>query len=147
MITMKIIPVLCFSLLIPLPGLSMEVFCTKSQCDAMAIPAYETVYVMDGHRVSEAELSSKYFGNVKSAEEGLKVWQRVQKTSDYTALVEAAQNAGEGLQKLLMDYKLESLPAFVCARTTERGLEKGVVYGGRYANAVQQCSAWARGTR
>lgn len=122
-----------------------EVFCLHDQCQSLSIPADIKKYVIDEHRKVEDKINAKYLKDAKTESEGLAAWQQIQKGPEFQELAAAATQAGEGMQKILMDYKLEKIPAFVCHRSLNGSNQVGVVYGGTYLSAIQLCTQWIRG--
>ncbi len=122
-----------------------EVFCLHDECSSLSIPGTVKTYVLDGHRKVEDKINAKYLQGAKNEREGLAAWQLIQKGPEFIELVDAATLAGEAMQKVMLDYKLKKIPAFICRRSLNNIPQIGIVYGGTYPTAVQSCTQWIRG--
>lgn len=130
---------------------SMEVFCTKFQCEKMGlkiVPSNTVVYVVDAHLRTADKINSTYMRGVKTLAQAEAIIPELEKTTLYQQMISQMKSAGEGLQKVIRDYDLKKLPAFVCHREAlGTGVkEQAVIYGGNFKRAENTCSLWvARG--
>lgn len=128
---------------------SLDVYCTSQQVPALGLTGVDPskIFIVDAHKVAEEQLNSKYLRNVKSIEEAQKIWPLIESSPEFRSMVDSGERAGLAIKKILADYRLDYLPAFVCTKQNNDSATIGVIYGGTYSNALTECGQWvpARG--
>lgn len=128
----------------------MEIFCTQSQCDKLGVSSAilnSDIYIIDSHLISANKLSDTFLQGDTTLEQAEAKLPAIQNSSLYKEMISELKRSGEGLQKIVADYQLKRLPAFVCKRQnlTTQLIDVAVVYGGSYANASSVCTRWVNG--
>ncbi|MEH6454897.1 MAG: hypothetical protein V7749_01115 [Cocleimonas sp.] len=132
----------------------IEVFCTYSQCKDLGLvsvkPINTQIYILDAHLVYADKINKGQLKGVTSLESAKLMLPKIERTENYKKMVIGLKESGTGINKVVNDYKLDKLPAFVChplIRTTVNEFEFGVIYGGSFQKASALCTKWQRRIR
>jgi hypothetical protein len=128
----------------------LEVFCTQSQCEKIGVSSSllnVDVYIIDSHLITANKLSETYLKGDTTLEQAEAKLPAIQNSILYNEMISQLKRSGEGLQKIVSEYQLKRLPAFVCKRqnVTTGHINIAVVYGGSYTTASSTCSHWVNG--
>lgn len=131
-------------------SMPLEVFCTQSQCEQIGVSSAllnVDVYIIDSHLISANKLSETFLKGDTTLEQAEAKLPAIQSSALYKEMITQLKRSGEGLQKIVADYQLKRLPAFVCKRQNVHTgqVEIAAVYGGSYATATERCTSWIFG--
>lgn len=123
---------------------SLDVYCTSQQVSAVGLTGVDPsrIFIIDAHKVAEERLNKKFLAHVKSIEEAEDIWPQIQGSPEFRTMVDSGERAGMAIKKILVDYRLDYLPAFVCTKQSNDAVATGVIYGGTYSNAHTECGQW-----
>jgi hypothetical protein len=151
---MKFLTILALLLISNGSFAQMEVFCTYGQCKDLGLlgtkPINTDVYIIDSQLFYAEKINAEQLNGVTSLDDAKALLPKIEKSDDYKKMIDGLKRSGAGINKIVNDYKLEKLPAYVChplVKTVENELEFGVIYGGSFKKASVLCSQWIRRTR